>query len=210
MVVHVAKDGDHIHGIAAAAGFRRVSTVWNAPENANLRALRPNPDTLLPGDRVTVPDFTSQTDEGATEKRHRFVALTQRTAVRLRWLRFGHTADAQLQSAFEPTKTPTPPADGAGDVTVKIDATTSQISVSTPRGDTTLQVGFLHPFDTESGWLARLHNLGYLASSAIVQTQIDAIELASAIEEFQCDHGLTVDGQVQSTFLSALRDAHGC
>ncbi len=211
MKLHVLKDGDHIHGISAANGFRRYLTVWQRPENADVRAARPNADTLLPGDRVTVPDLETRNEEGATEKRHKFVALRPRPLLRLRWLRFGRTPKQNWSTTLSASGAESALVTNAdGEVALRIDPLATDVRASSSNDEFLLKVGFLHPFDAESGWLARLHNLGYLPSTETTLATIDAIEVASAIEEFQCDHSLVVNGKVDATFLAALRDAHGC
>src|SRR5437879_5438783 len=56
-----AKKGDDVISIAAAAGFANWKTVYDAPENGDLRKQRPDPHTLMEGDKVFVPDLTPLT-----------------------------------------------------------------------------------------------------------------------------------------------------
>jgi len=44
-----------ISGIAAQSGIKNWQTVWNAPQNAALRAQRKKPELIQPGDKVYVP-----------------------------------------------------------------------------------------------------------------------------------------------------------
>lgn len=211
MKVHVVRDGDHIHRLSAEAGFRRHTTVWDHPDNAALRAARPNPDTLLPGDRVSLPDRETRVEEGETERRHRFVAAHARPLLRLRWLRFGRGPQKDMAVDLSPPGSPAAQrTDAHGDIAPSIDPLASRVTARTVRGEIALEVGSLHPFDTESGWLSRLHNLGYLEAPAAAVKDVDPVELAAAIEEFQCDHGLSIDGVASPALLAALRDAHGC
>src|SRR5438552_3502450 len=52
-----AKKGDCVISIASAAGFADWHTVYDAPENAELRKKRPDPHILVAGDKVFVPDM---------------------------------------------------------------------------------------------------------------------------------------------------------
>ena len=49
-----------------------LETLWNLPENAELKQKRKNPNALLPGDNVHVPEKQEKEVSGATEQTHRF------------------------------------------------------------------------------------------------------------------------------------------
>jgi hypothetical protein len=62
--------GDSIESIAYAAGHA-WETVWDAPENSELRELRKSPHVLLPGDVVFVPPLELKTESLATGRQHK-------------------------------------------------------------------------------------------------------------------------------------------
>ena len=77
--------------------------------------------------------------------------------------------------------------------------------------DLTLGIGELDPIDTPSGQLHRLHNLGYEPGPPVPPvTEEDRRRQRSAIEEFQCDHGLAVDGVCGPATQGKLLQVHGC
>jgi len=53
---HVVVEGESLSTIAAAEGFRDFRKLYDAPENAELRKKRPNPNLIRPGDEVVIPD----------------------------------------------------------------------------------------------------------------------------------------------------------
>jgi hypothetical protein len=55
----VTKQGDFILHLANTFGFD-ADTVWQDPSNAQLRAIRPNPNLLAPGDVLSIPDPPTQ------------------------------------------------------------------------------------------------------------------------------------------------------
>ena len=69
------------------------------------------------------------------------------------------------------------------------------------------QIGYLDPIDEVTGCQARLNNLGYYAGPL---GQADDKRIRLAVEEFQCDHGLKVDGVCGPNTLSKLKEVHGC
>ena len=69
-------------------------------------------------------------------------------------------------------------------------------------------IGHLDPIEALSGQKARLNNLGYDAGP--VNDAQDGLQLRSAVEEFQCDQHLTVDGICGPVTQARLLEVHGC
>ena len=67
-------------------------------------------------------------------------------------------------------------------------------------------ISALPPETTILGQEARLNNLGYRAGTTADPT---SPEFRSAVEEFQCDEGLTVDGKCGPVTQAKLRSVHG-
>ena len=70
-----------------------------------------------------------------------------------------------------------------------------------------VNIGHLDPVDEMSGQQGRLSNLGYFLGEVDGQ---DSSAFRIAVEEFQCEHGLTVDGICGPNTRAKLKDAHGC
>jgi murein L,D-transpeptidase YcbB/YkuD len=71
----------------------------------------------------------------------------------------------------------------------------------------TIKIGHLDPVETPSGQIARLSNLGYYRASL---DAFDPVEFESSVEEFQCEHGLLVDGVCGPGTQAKLKSVHGC
>jgi len=56
MTTHTVAQGESWSVIAAQHDYRNWRIVYYAPENADLRRTRPNPDLLQPGDKIVIPD----------------------------------------------------------------------------------------------------------------------------------------------------------
>lgn len=213
-VRHVVRQGEHGSAIAEKYGFARLRTVWSDPANAGLREKRQTPDILLPGDEVAIPDKAARDEPAGTGQSHTFVLLADKVRVRLqvRDLAGSPLAGHPCQFTVEDR-----PAICSTDENGVIDSPASR-SVAKARlriddSDFDVDVGRLDPIEEDSGWQARLINLGYLEKpdpSLSAQAQIRTRELQAAIEEFQCDQGLPLTGAMDDATVSALRDVHGC
>ncbi|MBB94777.1 MAG: hypothetical protein CML68_09265 [Rhodobacteraceae bacterium] len=53
--VHTVKKGDTLSKIAKKYGIKSAKALYDDPANAKFRKLRPNPDLIEPGDKVTIP-----------------------------------------------------------------------------------------------------------------------------------------------------------
>ena len=205
---YTVQPGDHLARIAARFGFLDERTIWDDPANAAIRQARPNPQVLLPGDVVVIPDREVRVEEGQTERRHTFLVRRSRLrlliSVRDRFdvpqagLTVPLAIDGEEQAAV---------TDGEGVVERAISPTSSTGRLSALGEDPVVQVGFLDPVESPTGWKARLNNLGYAAGPV---GQASPLEERSAIEEFQCDFGLKISGAADGPTLQMLMKVHGC
>lgn len=68
---YVVRPGDGMSAIAEAHGFF-WQTLWDLPANASLKAARDNPEVLIAGDRLTIPDPRIKSVSRAIDQRHVF------------------------------------------------------------------------------------------------------------------------------------------
>jgi Putative peptidoglycan binding domain len=80
---HTVSQGEHLSGIANRYGFSDYRLIYDHPQNAGLKQKRPDPNILLPGDEVFIPDKEGKLEPGHTEKRHRFKSITPKTHLRI-------------------------------------------------------------------------------------------------------------------------------
>lgn len=206
---HLVQQGDHIAKLAANAGFLTPDAIWSHPENAELRKARPSPQILAPGDIVFIPDRVPGARSASTGRVHQFVVRRTSLEVLIVLLdrrfqpRPGIACDLMLDGG------------GACSVTDAYGVLRASLPPSAETGGGggeteqpfKVLVGWLDPQDTLSGARARLNNLGYDAGERDDPT--DAA-LRSAIEEFQCDHGVPVTGELDTATASLLAQRHGC
>src|SRR5688572_24099688 len=85
MTKHLVKSGDCLVSIAGQHGVPWKS-IWEHPENRELKSLRKDPNVLFPGDVVKIPPREDRTEPGSTNKRHRFLKKSDPARVRIRVL----------------------------------------------------------------------------------------------------------------------------
>ena len=212
---HTVVQGEYISLLASRYGFVDYRTIWDHPKNAKLKSLRKNPSVLHPGDQVFIPARELKEEARPTDQRHRF--QVRRTPLRLRvvfdefyYRPVGNApCELHLESRVRALST-----DGGGRIDEEIPTDTQDgvlvLKPSTGPVDQIpfrLGVGRLDPVEERSGQVKRLSNLGYYRTPV---EEFDAREFQSAVEEFQCDHHLAVDGKCGPVTQTKLKEVHGC
>lgn len=210
MAPHTIQQGEHISRIATQYGFRDYHTIWNDGANAELKEKRLNPNVLLPGDVLEIPDKQVKKVSRPTTKLHKFTLAKAPLKLRLVLRDFDNepVVDTDCELAIEGTtfKLRTD-GDGLIEQDVEPTAESGRLIVPSMDVDVPIKIGHLDPHDEETGWLGRLINLGY--ADDVLGTS-SAEDLQSDIEEFQCDHKLKVTGILDDATKAKLKEAHGC
>ena len=209
-VPHVVAEGEYLALIALRNGFHDSRLIWDDPANAELKARRKNPNVLLAGDKLVIPDkvagrvsvttgkvnpFQATGDvltlnvhfenAGAKPLASRDVTLALAGVRRGRRLRPGAGRSRRPPTArgccIRTSPVPSATALAATQADVQILAQPAD-----PPAAFRLLIGNLDPVDAPSGQRARLDNLGYFAG----YTDADRDQLEWATEEFQCDEKL--------------------
>ena len=206
-VSHKVRQGESCAHIAARYGVPE-EIVWNDAENSSLRELRKNPNILLPGDVVTIPDSRPDSSQGGTEERHRFRRLGVPLKLRLE-LRDSsgeplESEECKLTLGAEPVILT---SDGNGRIEIELPIDVEEGELQVGGRKIALSIAQLDPVTELSGWRERLNNLGYNAGAG--EDKNDD-QLRYALEEFQCDHGLAVDGICGPKSQAKLVEVHGC
>ena len=212
--VHTVTQGEHLSRIARQYGFTDYRSIWDRPENAKLKSARQNPNVLLPGDQLFIPDRELREEPRHTDLRHRFQVTRRKLklAIVLEDMYERPIAVAPYELRIEgDTRSLTTSGDGRLEREIAPDAESASIVVrdaQTPASNSAIpvKIGHLDPVDHVSGQAARLNNLGYFPPV----DGTDAEALRSAVEEFQCDHGLAVDGKCGPATQAKLKQVHGC
>jgi hypothetical protein len=201
--------GDHLSGIAQKFGFADFETIWNHGNNQALKNKRKDPHVLYPGDQVFIPDRNVKTVSVPTTKVHRFRTTTKPLLLRIALKDFDDKPIANTACELDVEgKTQKLTTDADGQIQAKIPKTAQKGMLRVPELDmeVPIKIGHLDPVEEDSGWQARLINLGYHAGPV---GDTDQERIGYAIEEFQCDHQLAVTGKLDPGTRAKLKDAHG-
>jgi len=203
--VHVVLKGECISSIAYQYQLF-PETVWSHPENDSLRELRKDPNILLEGDRVFIPEPRQKTISAATGKRHAFLRKGVPARFRLKVLN-GDVPRPNI--AFElliddeivlEGKT-----DGDGVLDVSIPANAKKGVLLLDGGNQKIEVSFGHldPVTEDDGVRQRLFNLGLIKT-------LDAsnADLAAAVRMFQRINKLKPTGVADADTREKLIETH--
>lgn len=215
---HVVRQGECLNAIAKQHGFASYKSIYDHPENAELRKKRPNPGLLYPGDIVTIPDKKPKEIAVPTGAAHRFQVKRSHKMLRVKL----ETATSEMISnhayRLEWQHVTAEPVDGKTDGRGVLEHDVPEGSdgaILHIEGEPTARVlHFSHlnplrdvPDDGASGVQARLANLGY--DPGPIDGQIGKWTRAAA-RTFARDAGVAAADPLDRTLLAAIEKAHGC
>lgn len=202
--------GDCLLNLAHAHGLL-WETIWNHPNNSQLKARREDPNILLPGDVLFIPEKRQKEQQKSTDQTHKFVRLGTPAKVRLRLLdfqrhprrnvRYSASVDGRRSEGVSDS-------DGMIEFVAPPDAREVHLLL-TENGrqeEHRLQLGHMDPLETISGVQRRLANLGYHCGGEDGELG-DATR--AALRAFQRERQLPESGETDDATRSALRQLHG-
>lgn len=210
MARHRVAQGECAGSIAARLGVD-WREIWDHPDNAALRERARDPEALLPGDALFVPDPSPRWETRATGAWHRFKLLPARAQVRLRLVeRDVPVAGAAYRFSVTGSEEPVREGmtDGEGRLVEEIACDAREAVVELPARKLVyrLKLGHLDPVSEVTGAQARLGQLGYYHGP--VSGELDDAT-ALALWGFQLREGLAPTGELDAGTQAALRRAYG-
>ena len=220
---YVVQPGDCMSSIAYENGFF-WKTLWNLAENADLKARRKNPNVLMTGDVVHIPDLTVKKEPGATEATHKFMLKGVPEILRMKLMDARHKPRPNLDYIIiiegnsrrgttdgnGELKESIPPNAKTGKLTFaaagSLDKTGKPIPGRPKNQVMILQLGNLNPITEVSGLKARLANIGCYKGP--IDENLDD-RTKQAISAFQRKKGLPVTGVADDATKALLQKVHG-
>lgn len=207
-VNHTVQSGDCISSIAFRHGFF-PGTIWNHPENAALKRLRGDPNVLLAGDEVKVPELQVKEVDCAPEECHRFKrkGVPEKLRIRIEDEEGMAVADTPYEITIDGVhRRGTTDGDGWVIECIPPDAREGTLLVGKPgeEQEHALKLGHLDPIEELTGVQARLKNLGF---DCLVTGRLDD-ETREAVKEFQLAKELEPTGEPDDATREKLVEAH--
>jgi len=212
-MIHIVKQGEYLSRISKQYGFADWKTIWDDAQNADLKKKRQNPNVLYPGDKLFIPEKEEKKEPGATEQRHRFRFTGKPLILRLRVRDFGHEPLANTKCTLYiegEGKELTTDNQGMIKLPIAANAENGFLIFQDPLVpfplNIPIKIGHLDPIEEITGQKARLNNLGYDAKSLDGK---DEEKFTIAVQEFQCDYNLKVDGICGPATQAKSKEVHG-
>ena len=213
--MHTVEQGEYLASIAKDYGFSDSRVIYDHPQNAELKKKRPNPNILLPGDQLFIPDKQPKQESCPTERNSRFqvkvpkawlkivlkdsegkALANQSYTLKVAWLELKGTTDGS----------------GALEQKIPIGIETGELHLDKLGIDWPLKIGHLDPIEEQasgseiiSGVQARLNNLGFHCGD------VDGVarpKTEAALRMFQQNYGIKVTGQPDQATRSKLANLH--
>jgi putative peptidoglycan binding protein len=198
---YTVSQGECVSSISERNGFL-PNTIWNHPENANLKTLRKDPNVLNPGDVLYIPDRDPKILDRPTDAKHVFKLKGVPAMLRIRLLdgddpRAGVPYQLEIDGKWVNGST-----DGDGVLVQPIPPSAQRGKLLVGEGPTQdtheLNFGTVDPIETDDGVKKRLSDLGYGTD-----------DMTAAIKAYQQKAGMEATGQVDDSMRSHLKEFFG-
>jgi len=224
--------------IAEENGFL-CETLWNHPKNSRLKAKRGDPNILMPGDVLHVPDRGEKKESAGVEQCHNFKRKGIPAVVRVVLRRPKKAADEKIEhEATGPSEYKEPELKAVedepmADVPYAVYADGKLVKEGKTGGDGKIEAKIppaargarilldpgtpkertvdlnLRAMDPIEEASGICKRLNNLGFQCSPDAAENSVELASAIRAFQARHGLEETGRADGTTRSAIKDAYG-
>ena len=200
------KQGDSVFSIAFEKGFF-ADTIWEHANNEEVKDDRKDPNVLMPGDVVHIPDKRLKEVSKPTNNVHKFQVKNTPKRFRIQIMRGDlPVRDMEYVLNIEGSET-TGKTDGEGWITRSISPNAKKGELSLQEGQKfDLNLGFLDPVDEVTGLQGRLRTLGYYSGPINGELNDDTKE---SLKEFQAYNDLDTTGESDDETKSLLEEFAG-
>jgi len=200
---YIIQPGDCISSIAFDNDLF-PETIWNHPDNAELKKKRKDLNVLLPGDVLIIPGKVVKKVSGATEQKHRFRRKGVPAKFKTKIVLGGVPVDNEkyiliIDGVIYDGKTNDT---GEIEITIPPNAKRGELTIKGEQFDIIL--GTIDPIEEQSGIVQRLENLGFYEEDA--EEEDPYVE---ALRRFQESTGLEVTGEADQKTRDALVKVYG-
>lgn len=214
---HVVKQGEDLTDIAVKYKFSDWKDIYNHSKNKKFQMRRPDPDVIMPGDKLYIPDVEKKKVSVSTGKTHRFVVKSPGQQFRIKFDLHEDLFREKLRAVLN-IGSKTIEASVRDDGLIEMDVNNTAagegrldiyVGPDSEFPDYTFTIGLSHldPVDEITGLQARLNALDFDCGE--VDGNMDSLT-SKAVREFQTEYKLKVDGIAGASTRDALIKAYGC
>ena len=183
-------------------------TIWNHPKNEALLRARQDPNVLMAGDQVFIPDIRVKQRSGGTGQTHTFrmKGVPVKLCFRLSDLDGSPRVGEQYTLTVDGAKM-SGVTDEEGELAEIIPPAAKKATLKIPSTNEEYEfdLGYMNPVGFASGLQARLKNLGYYKGEATGSLDDETRE---AIRRFKRDNDLEQTGDATPAVLNILLESH--
>lgn len=198
--------GETTSSLAKKHGFF-WQTIWDHPENAELKAKRKDPNVLFADDDIFIPEKKTKQVSKGTEQEHVFKLKGTPAKFKMALFKNGEPRanEPYVLDIDGTTTNGTTDGDGKLEHFIPPDASSGRIIMKGGRLIFPLKLGSLDPIDLLSGVQQRLNNLGY-ACTIGDNTGEMSDDTRSALKDFQGDQKLEQTGELDAGTKAKLQE----
>jgi N-acetylmuramoyl-L-alanine amidase len=199
---YVVGAGESVPSIAKDKGFF-WHTLWD--KNPALKEKRKNPNVLLEGDVMKIPELQPAQFSKGSDERHKFKRKGEPAKIKLRLMMMGEPRanEKYILSIDGTTVEGATDGDGFLEQFIPGNARTATLILDNGKEQHTLDIGILDPVDEVRGLQQRLNNLGFECGSE--SGEIDE-QTTEALKRFQSKYELKATGEADAATKDKLRE----
>lgn len=197
-------EGESTSSLAKKNGFF-WRTIWEHPENAELKAKRKDPNVLFADDQISIPELELKEISKATDQTHQFKRKGEPCKLKVQLMKAGKPRANEKYSINLDGKLIEGTTDGEGKLEHFIPGESRGALLMLRNGQEIipLRLGDLDPVDKPTGVQQRLNNLGFDCGSE--DGEVGEVT-QEAIKKFQAAYNLEVTGEADEAMKSKLKE----
>lgn len=213
---YTVKQGDYLSKIAQNHGFGDWKIIYAHPKNKAYKEKRPDPNVILPGDEIYIPDIDPAKFKVATNQKHVFKLKARKEKLILNLLDASdeslvnkpYKLEAEGENPME-DKT-----DDQGMLETELPTYVKQAKLTVWMADNKeeilfdciLKIGHLDPIEKNQGVQARLNNLGFDCGK---EDGVVGDNTKTALIAFQEKNEIDENGEIGSLTRNKLKELYG-
>lgn len=179
-------------------------TIWEHPENAELRNKRKDPNVLHKDDEIFIPEKQNKEVSKSSDAEHTFKRRGEPGKIKIQLLKLGQPR-ANEDYVFDVGGTlieGTTDGDGRLEHFISGEVKSGKLILQGGKEIKPVRIGFLDPLEEIVGVQQRLKNLGYNCAESKKNDE----KTKAALKKFQADYQLEVSGEIDEATKAKLKE----